>query len=310
MSKTIETRVPVDVDVEATGAAPPPGPAPEPRGEPAPPGNEQEQAQRAPALHGLVRLASGVGWAMVGLGVFVALWQLASWRAPDLPTPSETFERLRTLLGDPFYDKGPNDKGVGRHALLSLQKVGTGFLAAALVGIPMGIAMGASTRAWRAVNPIVQVLRPVSPLAWFPIALAASGDSWRAGIMVIFITALWPTVVSTAAAAAAVPPEQLDVARVFRFGRVARLRHILVPNALPGIMTGLRLSMGIAWMVIVAVEMLSSNGAGLGFFVWDSYNTGNVVNVSATIGVIGLIGMALDACFLRLTRQFAQEIRP
>mgnify|MGYP001583291095 FL=1 len=125
--------------------------------------------------------------------------------------------------------------------------------------------------------------------------------------MVIFVTALWPTVVSTAAAAAAIPPEQLDVARVFQFGRVARLRHILVPNALPGIFTGLRLSMGIAWMVIVAVEMLSSNGAGLGFFVWDSYNTGSVVNVSATIGIIGIIGVALDMFFLRFARHFTQE---
>ncbi len=283
----------------------------EPSATSTPPGGEAQPGSETRRSSGLARVtayASGVGWAVLGLAVFVGLWQLAAWRAPDLPTPSETFERLRTLLGDPFYDKGPNDKGVGRHAALSLQKVGTGFLAAAVVGIPLGIAMGASKRAWKAMNPIVQVLRPVSPLAWFPIALAGSGDSWRAGIMVIFVTALWPTVVSTAAATASVPPEQLDVARVFHFGRVARLRHILVPNALPGIMTGLRLSMGIAWMVIVAVEMLSSNGAGLGFFVWDSYNTGNVVNVSATIGVIGFIGVALDACFLRLARHFAQEV--
>lgn len=253
-------------------------------------------------------LAASVGWAGAGALAVVALWHLAAMRVPDLPTPIETLARLVELLGEPFVDRGPNDKGIGLQLLISLQRVGTGFAFATMLGIPLGLAIGTSRRAFAAMNPIVQVLRPVSPLAWFPIWLTVSKDAGSASILVILITALWPTVINTAAAAASVPSEQRDVARVFRFGRRAYLRHVLVPNALPGMVTGMRLSMGIAWMVIVAVEMLSG-GAGIGFFVWDSYNAGSLASVAAAILLIGGVGVALDALFQRLDRRVTLEVR-
>jgi nitrate/nitrite transport system permease protein len=181
-----------------------------------------------------------------------------------------------------------------------------GFGLAALAGIPLGIAIGASRRAWQAINPIVQMLRPVSPLAWFPIWLVVLKDAGRASVFVIFITALWPTVINSAAGAASVPRDQRNVARVFRFGRVPYIRHVLLPHALPSIITGLRLSMGIAWMVIVAVEMLSG-GSGIGFFVWDSYNAARLDLVIAAIMLIGAVGLLLDQGFAWLFRRSVQE---
>ena len=266
--------------------------------------------ERAQTFVGRVgpRLAS-LGWAAVGLVVVVALWHLASLRSVDLPAPGETFAKVVELLRTPFVDNGPNDKGIGLQLLTSLRRVGTGFAVATVVGIPLGLAIGSSRRAWSAINPIVQVLRPVSPLAWFPIWLTVSKDAGQASIMVIFITALWPTVVNTAAGAGSIPSEQRDVARVFRFGKLAYLRHVLVPNALPGMVTGMRLSMGIAWMVIVAVEMLSG-GAGIGFFVWDAYNAGSLAAVTAAILLIGAVGVVLDASFQRLSRRVTLEVRP
>ena len=251
---------------------------------------------------------ASLGWAAVGLVALAVLWQLASTRSADLPTPVETVDELVRLLRAPFADHGPNDRGIGLQLLTSLRRVGSGFAVATLVGIPLGLAIGSSRRAWSAINPIVQILRPVSPLAWFPIWLTVSKDAGQASIMVIFITALWPTVINTAAGAGSIPSEQRDVARVFRFGRLAYLRHVLVPNALPGMVTGMRLSMGIAWMVIVAVEMLSG-GAGIGFFVWDTYNAGNLAAVTAAILLIGAVGVILDASFQRLNRRVALEVR-
>lgn len=285
---------------------PVPGPAaPGTNGSGAAPG--RNPAARTPAQR--IRAAgASTGWALGGALVVVLLWQLGSARSTDLPTPVETFARLAELLGEPFVDRGPNDKGIGLQLLTSLRRVGSGFVVAVLVGIPLGLAIGTSKRAFAAMNPIVQVLRPVSPLAWFPIWLTVSKDAGSASILVIFVTALWPTVINTAAAASSVPPEQKDVARVFRFGRLTYLRHVLLPNALPGIVTGMRLSMGIAWMVIVAVEMLSG-GAGIGFFVWDQYNAGSLASVTAAILLIGAVGVALDATFQRLNRRVTLEVQ-
>jgi nitrate/nitrite transport system permease protein len=252
-----------------------------------------------------------LGWAAVGLVVLGLLWQLAASASTDLPTPAEGLGELGRLVSDPFYDNGPNDKGIGRQLLVSLQRVFTGFGLAAVVGIPLGLLMGASTRVWQAANPVVQLLRPVSPLAWFPIWLVVMKNPGKASVLVIFVTALWPTVLNTAAGAAAIPRDHRNVALVFCFGRVARLRHVLLPNALPQVVTGLRQSMGIAWMVIVAVEMLSSGGAGIGFFVWDAYNANNLAAVMAAILLIGGVGLVLDMAFLRLGRRVAlEEVQP
>ena len=231
-------------------------------------------------------------------------WAIAASRQPDLPTPAKTLHELTTLLSSPFHDSGPNDKGIGLQMLASLQRVGFGFGLAALLGVPLGLAMGASARVWKAANPIVNLLRPVSPLAWFPIWLVLLKDAPKAAIWVIFVTALWPIILNTAAGAASVPRDQRNVARVFKFSRRSYLRNVLLPHTLPSIVTGLRLSIGTAWMVIVAVEMLSG-GSGIGFFVWDSYNASNLARVIAAIVLIGATGVVMDIGFLRLGRKVA-----
>lgn len=253
---------------------------------------------------------SSLGWGLLGVAVLLVLWQLGARAAPGVPMPAASFEKFFDLVSNPFYDNGPNDKGIALQLAISLQRVFTGFGVAAIVGVPLGMFMGSSKRMWKAANPIVQFLRPVSPLAWFPIWLVAFKNPGKAAVFVIFITALWPTVLNSAAGAAGIPSDQRDVARVFRFGRVAYIRYVLLPNALPSVVTGLRLSMGIAWMVIVAVEMLSG-GAGIGFFVWDSYNASNMAAVIASLLIIGAVGFALDGLFMRLASKVAiEEMRP
>ncbi len=252
----------------------------------------------------VVKAVRSVAWASVGAAVVVALWGLVALSSPDLPTPAEGFTALRELLRYPFYDLGPNDKGIGVQLGVSLIKVFTGFAMATLIGVPLGFLIGGSKRAWAAANPIIQVLRPVSPLAWFPIGLVVLKDVRSAAVFVIFITSLWPTVVNTAAGAASVPMDQRNVARVFKFGRLAYVRHVVIPHSLPAVITGMRLSMGIAWMVIVAAEMLSGN-TGIGYFVWNSYNGGSLANVISAIVLIGAVGVLLDTMFMRLARKAA-----
>jgi nitrate/nitrite transport system permease protein len=207
------------------------------------------------------------------------------------------------LLASPLHDNGPNDKGLFLMLGSSLAKVFTGFALASIVGIPLGFLIGTLKRARQSINPLVQLLRPVSPLAWFPLALAAFRDAGRAGVFTIAVTALWPTLINTAVGVAGVPEDHRNVARVFRFDKVTYVRHVLVPNAMVSILTGLRLSMGIAWMVIVASEMLSG-GTGIGFFVWDSYNNNNLADVVSAIVVVGMIGFVLDTAFARLAQRF------
>ena len=272
------------IDVPVPPAAPPPG-----------------RSRLRPA-------AASLGWALVGAAGFIALWSLAATRAESLPTPMESFESLRSLLAHAFDPTAPYGRGIGLQLQSSLGRVFKGFGLAVLFGVPLGLAMGASRRTWKAINPIVQLLRPVSPLAWFPIWLAVTESSPKASVWVIFVTALWLVVINTAAGAASIPHEQLDVSRVFRFGRLAHARHVLVPNAVPSIVTGLRSAMGIAWMVIVAVEMMSGS-SGIGFFVWDTYNAGNLADVVASIALIGAVGLLLDTLFLRLARRVTLEVR-
>lgn len=263
-----------------------------------------EDVADQPARERVASMLTGFGWATVGLSVLVGAWALAAMRVDELPTPPETFAELVSLMSDPFRNGGPNDQGVALQLGGSLLRVMKGFAAAVVIGVPLGLLMGASRRAWKAVNPLIQLLRPVSPLAWFPIWLIVIKNAPQAAVVVIFITALWPIIINTAASAAAVPADQQHVAEVFRFNKRTYLRHVLMPNALPGIVTGMRLSMGVAWMVIVAVEMLSG-GSGIGFFVWDAYNALNLARVVAAIVLIGITGLVLDVAFLRLGRRVA-----
>ena len=271
-------------------------------------------SRRAPRGDRLRRIRSTLatfGWAMVGFAVVLAIWTYGASKVPELPSPGEAFSTLRDLLSDPFYDNGPNDQGIGLRLIESLRRVFLGFGLATVVGVPIGLAMGASRRVFKAANPVIQVLRPVSPLAWFPIWLVVFKDSGNAAVWVIFMTSIWPTVLNTAAGAAAVPNDQRDVSRVFRFGKVAYLRHVLVPNTLPSTVTGMRVSMGIAWMVIVAVEMLAGGGKGIGSYVWEQYNALKLAEMVAAIIIIGVVGFILDVAFLRLGRAVAiEEVQP
>ena len=269
--------------------------------------NPRIRSAAPPTIQRPSRYRSGIEttlWALLGLGTIVALWALAASRNADLPTPVTTFKELQNLFRSPFHNGGPNDLGVGLQLLGSLGRVFAGFALAAAVGIPFGLFIGTNRRAWKAANPVIQLLRPVSPMAWFPIWLITLKDAPNAAKIVIFITALWPIIINTSAAAATIPPDQANVARVFRFNRRTYARHVVLPNALPGIVTGLRVSMGVAWMVIVAVEMLSG-GVGIGFFVWDAYNALNLARVVAAILVIGVTGLVLDFGFLRLAKRVA-----
>lgn len=249
--------------------------------------------------------ATSIALGAVGFLALGVVWQVAHLRAETLPGPVDTLATLRELLGGAFLPDGPAGKGIGLQLLDSLSRVLRGFAMAAVVGIPLGFLIGNNRTLFRITNPVVQLLRPVSPLAWFPIWLTIMVKADPAAVWVIFVTSLWPTVINTAAGAASVPEYQRDVARVFTFSRWTELREIVIPHALPSAITGLRLSMGVAWMVIVAAEMLSA-ASGIGFFVWQSYNGPGLKYVISAIIVIGVIGVALDAGFLALSKKVSK----
>lgn len=267
----------------------------------------QSAAQRGRKL--VDRLGSAGITALLGSVGFVSLfvlWAIIAALSPGLPTPAESINALVELLKTPFHDNGPNDKGIGIQLMTSLQRVFIGFGIATVVAVPFGFLMGASQSAWAMFNPVVQLLRPVSPLAWFPLGLVVLKAAPLAAIFVIFITSIWPTLLNTAFGVSSVPQSHKNVARVFQFSSVKYVRHVLLPYSLPSVVTGMRISMGIAWMVIVAAEMLSG-GTGIGFYVWDAYNASNLANVAAAIFLIGFIGMALDFGFGRLQARVAYK---
>lgn len=233
----------------------------------------------------------------IGLMCLIAGWYgISILTDGGLPTPFATFTVFRDLVKDPFYDLGPNDKGIGLQLWSSILRVFTGFLLGALVAIPAGLLMGASSFCRRILYPLVQILKPVSPLAWFPIGLVAFESASKATIFIIFITSLWPTLINTAFGVGSLPDDHRNVARAFGFSRWKYLTKVLLPFSLPHIITGLRLSIGVAWLVIVAGEMLSG-GIGIGFFVWDSWNALSLEKVISAILIIGLVGLFLDRFF-------------
>jgi nitrate/nitrite transport system permease protein len=204
-------------------------------------------------------------------------------------------------LSDPFYDNGPNDKGIGVQLAYSLGRVGLGYLLAALVAIPVGFVIGMSPLLHRALDPFIQVLKPISPLAWMPLALYTIKDSAVSGIFVIFICSIWPMLLNTAFGVASVRREWLNVARTLEVSRLRTAFEVILPAAAPTILTGMRISMGIAWLVIVAAEMLVG-GTGIGYFVWNEWNNLSLPNVIFAILMIGVVGMLLDLLFARLQR--------
>ena len=204
-------------------------------------------------------------------------------------------------LSEPFYDRGPNDKGIGLQLAYSLGRVGVGYLLAALVAIPLGFVIGMSPLIYKALDPFIQVLKPISPLAWMPLALYTIKDSAASGIFVIYICSLWPMLINTAFGVAGVRCEWLNVARTLEVSPLRRAFEVILPAAAPTILTGMRISMGIAWLVIVAAEMLVG-GTGIGYFVWNEWNNLSITNVIIAILTIGVVGMLLDQILARFTR--------
>jgi len=225
----------------------------------------------------------------------------ATGQKSAFPTPADVGAKIWQHLKEPFYDHGPNDKGVGIQLAYSLARVIIGFLLAALVAIPVGFLIGMSPLVYRALDPFIQVLKPISPLAWMPLALFTLKDSGVSAVFVIFICSLWPMLVNTAFGVGAVRREWLNVARTLEVGPMRKAMRVILPAAAPTIMTGMRISIGIAWLVIVAAEMLVG-GTGIGYFVWNEWNNLSITNILTAILAIGLVGMALDFTLARLTR--------
>ncbi|MEW9526828.1 nitrate ABC transporter permease [Agrobacterium radiobacter] len=221
--------------------------------------------------------------------------------ATGLPSPWDVATTLFGHLTDPFYDAGPNDKGLGLQLAYSLGRVLLGFLLAMVVGIPLGFLIGMSPLLSRALNPFIQILKPVSPLAWMPLALYTIKDSGLSAIFVIFICSIWPMLVNTAFGVAGVRHEWLNVGRTLEIPPFKRAMTIILPAAAPTILTGMRISIGIAWLVIVAAEMLVG-GTGIGYFIWNEWNNLSIVNVIVAILVIGVVGMVLDQILAGVTR--------
>jgi nitrate/nitrite transport system permease protein len=228
------------------------------------------------------------------LMVFMVLWQvLASRTGSSLPPPSQIYTESFDLIFHPFFDNGGTDKGLGWQILASLSRVAIGYAIAAVVGVALGTLVGSSTFFMRGVDPIFQVLRTVPPLAWLPISLAAFRDGQPSAIFVIFITAVWPVIINTAAGIRNIPQDYRNVARVINLNPFEYFTKIMVPAAAPYIFTGLRIGIGLSWLAIVAAEMLIG-GVGIGFFIWDAWNSSLIGDIIVALIYVGLVGFVLD----------------
>lgn len=223
-------------------------------------------------------------------------------KSTGFPPPIEVAKATLKQLSNPFYDNGPNDKGIGIQLAHSLGRVGLGFLLAVMVALPLGFLIGMSPLMHKAIDPFIQVLKPISPLAWMPLALYTLKDSSISGIFVIFICSVWPMLINTAFGVASVKREWLNVANTLEVSPLRKAFLVILPAAAPTIVTGMRISMGIAWLVIVAAEMLVG-GTGIGYFVWNEWNNLSLVNVIFAVLVIGVVGMLLDMAFAKLQKE-------
>jgi len=243
-----------------------------------------------------------------GLALMGGIWELISGLTKnEIPSPKDTWVVFKEVMQNPMQDD-PDTKGIGIKLLSSLKRVGIGFGLGSLLAIPIGMLMGSSKILMNIINPMVQILRPVSPLAWFPLGLAIFQDSPQASVFMIFICSLWPTLINTAFGVAHIPQDHKNVSKAFGFSTWKNITKIVLPYTLPHILTGLRLSIGVAWMVIVAGEMLSG-GMGLGYFVWEEgFNGGSVAKIIVAIIIIGIVGLILDKIFMALQKRFSYAI--
>jgi nitrate/nitrite transport system permease protein len=240
----------------------------------------------------------------LGLVIFGVIWALVAKVTGSIPGPAKVWTAAVEIFSDPFYQKGPNDQGIGWNVLSSLKRVGIGFGMAALVGIPLGFIVGRFKFLSDMAAPIIALLRPVSPLAWLPIGLLLFKAANPAAIYVIFICSLWPMIINTAVGVQQVPQDYLNVARVLKLSEWKVFTTILFPAALPFMITGVRLSIGVAWLVIVAAEMLTG-GVGIGFWVWDEWNNLKVDHIIIAIITIGTVGLLLEQALVLLARKFS-----
>ncbi|MDI6425482.1 nitrate ABC transporter permease [Cronobacter dublinensis] len=262
--------------------------------------------RRTPRVARLNAIAGHVVPALLGLGLLVIAWQIAAINTTGFPTPLSTLDSALTLFADPFYSEGPNDQGIGWNVLASLSRVAVGFGLAALVGIPLGFLIGRFTFLGRMFNPLIALLRPVSPLAWLPIGLLLFQKAEPASSWTIFICSIWPMVINTAEGVKRIPEDYLNVARVLQLSEWTVMRRILFPAVLPAVLTGVRLSIGIAWLVIVAAEMLTG-GLGIGFWIWNEWNNLNVENILIAIVIIGVVGLLLEQGLMLIARRFSWQ---
>ncbi len=261
---------------------------------------QAEAMARAQRLRTLTRMAAPV----LGFAFFLLVWQAVAHSGDkQLPGPAVVWEAAVKLFSDPFYVNGPNDQGIGWNVLSSLQRVAVGFGLAAVVGIPLGFLIGRFAFFNQMLDPIISLLRPVSPLAWLPIGLMVFKAANPAAIWTIFICSIWPMVINTAVGVRQVPQDYLNVARVLNLSELTIMRKILFPAVLPYMLTGVRLAVGTAWLVIVAAEMLTG-GQGIGFWLWDEWNNLNVAHILIAIFVIGGVGLLLETLLVAVARRF------
>ena len=231
---------------------------------------------------------------LITLAVLLMIWQIAFGRpGATLPPPTQVWSEAKDLILDPFFINGSQDIGLGWRVLTSLQRVVVGFSLSAVVGVLMGAVVGQSVWAMRGLDPIFQILRTVPPLAWLPIALAAFRDSNPSAIFVIFITSIWPVLINTAVGVRNIPQDYRNVAQVLRLNQVEFFFKIMAPSAAPYIFTGLRIGIGLSWLSIVAAEMLTG-GVGIGFFIWDAWNSSRLPDIVVALIYIGVVGFVLD----------------
>jgi nitrate/nitrite transport system permease protein len=229
----------------------------------------------------------------VGIGTAIVLWSIASTVVKDLPSPLQTWREGRIYIVEPFTKRGEMDQGIGLLAYYSLLRVARGFLLGIAIGTPVGILLGASTTLQRMFDPLIQVLRPISPLAWLPLGLILFQKSEPAALFAIAVCSMWPTVINTMVGVRAIPDDYWNVGKVLKLSRFTTFTKIVVPATLPYMFTGFRLSLGIAWLVIVASEMLTGT-PGVGGFLWQEYNSLIYAHILLAILTIGLVGFALD----------------
>ena len=245
---------------------------------------------------------------IAAIAIFLVIWQLFSWTpGATLPGPIQVVQETWILILYPFYDRGGIDKGLFWQILASLQRVAIGYSLAAILGITLGIVIGTNKVMYKALDPMIQLFRTVPPLAWVPIALAALRQNEPSALFVIFITAIWPILINTAVGVKQIPQDYNNVAKVLQLSRRDYFFNILIPSALPYIFTGLRIAIGLAWLAIIAAEIIMSGIVGIGFFIWDAYQNNKVSEIILALVYIGVVGLILDKLMLWVQSRILPE---